>query len=228
VRIIPVAGLSGSGKTTFIRELIPALEKRGTVGVVKHLGHHEYCLEPEKDTTLFYEAGAGISAGVDREKLVLAARGGDLGPVLTTLADMGVAYAVIEGFKSSGYPKVVIGDLESEDCLLRNPTVPDVISSLRLFPEYFTCAGMARELGERKAPAFLLTARFPAPEGADSSDRSATAGACCRGADEQVIVRVSHGIPSVGPAVLIALSAGSPARGAALLSDVIRHVGVTI
>lgn len=44
MKIIQVAGRSNSGKTTFIRKLIPELKKIGPVGVIKHLGDHEYHL----------------------------------------------------------------------------------------------------------------------------------------------------------------------------------------
>ncbi|HMK16120.1 MAG TPA: molybdopterin-guanine dinucleotide biosynthesis protein MobB, partial [Methanomicrobiales archaeon] len=40
MKIVQVAGFSGSGKTTFIRALIPLLSRLGPVGTVKHTGHH--------------------------------------------------------------------------------------------------------------------------------------------------------------------------------------------
>ncbi len=48
MRIIHVAGLSGSGKTTFIRSLIPELSRLGPVAAVKHIGHHSWSLEAER------------------------------------------------------------------------------------------------------------------------------------------------------------------------------------
>jgi molybdopterin synthase catalytic subunit len=48
----------------------------------------------------------------------------------------GMDFAVIEGFKKRNFPKIIIGDLPSGTCVLRNPTVDQVISSLPLFEDY--------------------------------------------------------------------------------------------
>ena len=47
MKIIQVVGRSNSGKTTFIKQLIPILKTQGRVAVIKHLGDHEYELEEE-------------------------------------------------------------------------------------------------------------------------------------------------------------------------------------
>ncbi|HNY89707.1 MAG TPA: molybdopterin-guanine dinucleotide biosynthesis protein MobB, partial [Methanoregulaceae archaeon] len=78
MKIIHIAGFSNTGKTTFIRELVPELEKRGLTGVVKHIGHHGHSLPEGKDTTLFHEAGAAASAGIDAQKSVLILKETDL------------------------------------------------------------------------------------------------------------------------------------------------------
>ena len=57
MKIIQVAGHANSGKTTFISTLIPVLKLRGRVGVIKHLGDHDYHLDEGKDTTMFFENG---------------------------------------------------------------------------------------------------------------------------------------------------------------------------
>jgi molybdopterin-guanine dinucleotide biosynthesis protein len=47
-----------------------------------------------------------------------------------------VDFAIIEGFKQYPYPKIVIGDLAIEKCILKNPSVGEVIDSLDLFEIY--------------------------------------------------------------------------------------------
>ena len=54
MKIIQIVGRSNSGKTTFIRNLIPELKKRGSVAVIKHLGDHIYNIEEGKDTIGFF------------------------------------------------------------------------------------------------------------------------------------------------------------------------------
>jgi molybdopterin-guanine dinucleotide biosynthesis protein MobB len=136
MKIIQVVGSSGSGKTTFIRKLIPALKKQGTVAVVKHLGEHTFTIEEGKDTTVFFETGADISVGIDSHKAIAALRKNTLEDVLSMLFNQGIDFAVIEGFKQRRYPKIVIGNIPAENCILSNPTVNEVTRSLDLFENF--------------------------------------------------------------------------------------------
>jgi molybdopterin-guanine dinucleotide biosynthesis protein MobB len=136
MKIIQVVGSSGSGKTTFIRKLIPVLKKQGTVAVVKHLGDHTYAIEEAKDTTVFFETGADISVGIDSHKAIAAIRKNTLEDVLSMLLNQGIDFAVVEGFKQRSYPKIVIGSITVENCILSNPTVNEVIRSLDLFENF--------------------------------------------------------------------------------------------
>jgi len=146
MKVIPVVGYSKSGKTSFIRKLIVALKPRGNVGVIKHLGRHPYKLEKNKDTTIFFEEGAAISAGIDDIKTALIMRNPHLEYLLAMFADAGVQFAVIEGFKSIHFPKIVIGNLEAEGCVLKNPEVEEVLKSLDKFGDYHTMGGIVKEL----------------------------------------------------------------------------------
>ena len=137
MKIIQVVGLSNSGKTTFINNLIPALKRKGTVAVVKHLGDHDYTLEKGKDTTAFFNGGADISVGIDSHKAIIAIHKNSLDDILSILCSEGMDYAIIEGFKTRSFPKIVIGDLISEPCVIRNPTVDQVVASLREVEDYY-------------------------------------------------------------------------------------------
>jgi len=136
MKIIHVVGRSNSGKTTFIKNLIPELKKLGSVSVIKHLGDHDYKLEDGKDTTIFFEAGATITVGIDAQKSVVVIRNNELDKALKLLAWQGMDFAVIEGFKQYPFPKIVIGSLEIEKCVLNNPSVDQVILNLDLFETF--------------------------------------------------------------------------------------------
>jgi molybdopterin-guanine dinucleotide biosynthesis protein MobB len=136
MKIIQVVGSSNSGKTTFIKNLIPELKKKGNVAVIKHLGDHTYNIEEGKDTTLFFNAGADISVGIDSDKAVAAIRKNTLDDVLGMLLDQDIDFAIIEGFKQRSFPKIVIGSLTADTCILTNPSVDEVISSLNLFENF--------------------------------------------------------------------------------------------
>jgi molybdopterin synthase catalytic subunit len=146
MKVIQVVGRSNAGKTTFIKSLIVALSPHGPVGVVKHLGHHGFYIEPGKDTTAYYESNAAISCGVDEEKSVFISQETDLNSALETLCNAGVRYAILEGFKARVFPRIVIGDLECEKTLLRDPSVGDVVAALDRFEDYYTMEGLVREL----------------------------------------------------------------------------------
>ena len=136
MKIIQDVGNSNSGKKTFIKNLIPELKKKGNVAVVKHLGDHTYTIEEGKDTTVFFNAGADISVGIDSDKAVAAIRKNTLDDVLGMLLDQHMDFAIIEGFKQRSFPKIVIGNLTADTTILTNPSVDEVISSLNLFETF--------------------------------------------------------------------------------------------
>ena len=158
MKVINIIGHSCSGKTTFISKLVVKLKDLGRVATIKHLGHHNFKLETGKDTTVFYESGVDISAGIDSEKTVLSIRNNDLVSILDLLADQGIEFTVIEGFKTVGLPAVVIGDLDSERVLFRNPTLDEILNGLDQFPEYYTLQGLEEGL---KQVEFNLNNRNP-------------------------------------------------------------------
>ena len=133
MKIIQVVGRSNSGKTTFIKQLIPKLKTQGRVAVIKHLRDHEYELEEGKDTTGFFDVGADISVGIDAHKSVAAIRNNSLESALRLLFDQGMNFTVIEGFKQRAFPRIVIGDLETDQCILTNPCPDEVLASLDAF-----------------------------------------------------------------------------------------------
>lgn len=136
MRIINIVGHSNSGKTTLITRLVPLLAGVGTVATIKHMGHHTWELPPGKDTTLHYEGGSVMSAGIDAEKTVITLRTTDVFEILDYYAWKGYDYTVIEGFKTLGFSCVVIGDLEAPNVILKNPTADEVFANRDLFEEY--------------------------------------------------------------------------------------------
>ena len=136
MKIIQVTGRSNTGKTTFIKTLVPVLKKIGRVAVIKHLKDHDFLLEEGKDTTGFFLAGADISAGIDGKKAVITLRDNSLDALLELMKGQGMDFVIIEGFKQRSFKKIVIGDLQVEGCILRNPAVDDVVASIGRFDTY--------------------------------------------------------------------------------------------
>jgi molybdopterin-guanine dinucleotide biosynthesis protein MobB len=136
MKIIQVVGRSNSGKTTFIKHLIPILKTQGRVAVIKHLGDHDYELEVGKDTTGFFDVGADISVGIDAHKSVAAIRNNSLDSTLQLLFNQGMDFTIIEGFKQKAFPRIVIGNLETDYCVLSNPCPDEVLTSLDAFEDF--------------------------------------------------------------------------------------------
>ena len=88
-----------------------------------------------------FEEGADISVGMDSNKSVVAIHNNSLDDMLAILCNTKMACVIIEGFKTRTFPKIVIGDLASEPCVLRDPTVDQVISSLAMFEDYYSKKG---------------------------------------------------------------------------------------
>lgn len=98
--ILVVMGWSGSGKTTFLEQLIPALTRQGLrVALVKHTHHAPSPETPEKDTARLRQAGAVEALLISGDTLTLEQAREKLPPCDLILA---------EGFKDSDYPKVEI------------------------------------------------------------------------------------------------------------------------
>lgn len=150
MRVVQFAGWSGTGKTTLIEEVIDAAPPGLAIGVIKHLGGvHPYALDPGRDTTRFYERGARAVIGIDAAKGVTVLRNDTLFAALDRLSDAGCELALVEGFKTEPFARVVIGDLPSERCVLRNPSANEVLASLERFDEYVSPGGLLRVCREQ-------------------------------------------------------------------------------
>jgi molybdopterin-guanine dinucleotide biosynthesis protein B len=111
--IIQIVGYKNSGKTHLICRLIRELRERGyRVGTAKHDGHEFEMDHAGRDTWRHYEAGAEAVAITSSSKTALIRR------ETATLEELAAAMpnvdvVLVEGFKSSPYPKIVL--LRDED-----------------------------------------------------------------------------------------------------------------
>jgi molybdopterin synthase catalytic subunit len=116
MKVISVVGYKKSGKTSVVSALVRNLSGFGRVGTIKHMG--EQRLNPaETDTGRHFDAGADTVIGITGTEttgteLVSFSRDLDLEDALDLLCDQGLDFAVVEGFKESNLPKIVIGDLQ--------------------------------------------------------------------------------------------------------------------
>ncbi|MFA6372254.1 MAG: molybdopterin-guanine dinucleotide biosynthesis protein MobB, partial [Methanothrix sp.] len=64
------------------------------------------------DTKRHFDAGADVVIGLGEARLKVTRDRGDLNCALAELEADGVNYAVVEGFKHSSLPKIVMADIE--------------------------------------------------------------------------------------------------------------------
>ncbi|RJR34451.1 MAG: molybdopterin-guanine dinucleotide biosynthesis protein B [Desulfobacteraceae bacterium] len=110
VPILSIVGFSGSGKTTYIVRLIPALTSRGLkVATIKH-HHREFDLDkPGKDTWRHKQAGAAVTVISSPARIgVVMDADHDHSPDELAFFARGVDLILTEGYKRGGYPKVEI------------------------------------------------------------------------------------------------------------------------
>ncbi len=111
--ILAVSGYKDSGKTWLIAELINEFIKDGlTAGVVKHDGHDSIEESGETDTFKYAGAGAVVTAVYSDSKYVISGKE-KISPdkLISHMKDMEnpPEIIILEGFKSSSYPKIVLG-----------------------------------------------------------------------------------------------------------------------
>ncbi len=102
MRVVAIIGSQGSGKTTLMERLIPALQSRGlSVSTIKHTHHHDIELDsPGKDSYRHRVAGAAeVIVASDRgwARIASSAEPASLQILLGQLRPVDVV--LIEGFK---------------------------------------------------------------------------------------------------------------------------------
>ena len=113
MKVISIVGEKNSGKTTLIEDLIVMLRDYGSVGCIKHA--QELALDESKDTTRLFNAGAELVIGASEHATLKLSRGKSLKEHLKDMADSGMDFVLVEGFKSSDLPKIAIEPLPDRD-----------------------------------------------------------------------------------------------------------------
>jgi len=154
MKIISIVGYKKTGKTTLVEQLVTALKKHGSVGTIKHLQEHTIN-KPDTDTWKHAKAGADVVIGVTANELVKFTQNNDLTHGLDELANAGMDFAIIEGFKDSKLPKIALGDVEAPCIVIRleSPESADIEKLLEIIfkqPEYHTLDSLLCKLKSSK------------------------------------------------------------------------------
>ena len=132
-KVIAVSGVKNSGKTTVLEKLVAELTERGLkVAVIKHDGHSFEPDRPGTDTYRHLAAGAVGTAVFDGEKFQMTRYATVTEEDLITLFP-GVDLILLEGFKSSNWPKVEVVRRGNSDVPVCDPaTLLALVTDLHL------------------------------------------------------------------------------------------------
>lgn len=150
MKIISVVGYKKTGKTILVERIVKALKKYGSVGTVKHLHEHRINT-PDTDTWKHMQAGADVVIGVTPDELVKFSHDNNLTTALNELADAGVDFGVVEGFKDSALPKIALGDVTAPNIILRldkyeNADINEIAKIVFEQPEYHTLGSLIKKM----------------------------------------------------------------------------------
>ncbi len=126
MKVISIVGTKKTGKTTLVAALVNSLAKHGKVGTIKNMVTHPV---DRGDTKRHFDAGADVVIGLGEAHLKVTRERGDLDSALAELEADGVDYAVVEGFKHSRLPKIVMADIEVPN-MVRKVLLDEVNESL--------------------------------------------------------------------------------------------------
>ena len=116
MKVISIVGTKKTGKTTLVAALVASLAKHGKVGTIKNMAGHPV---DRGDTKRHFDAGADVVIGLGEARLKVTRELGDLESALAELEAGGVEYAVVEGFKHSTLPKIVMSDIDVTNVVRR-------------------------------------------------------------------------------------------------------------
>jgi molybdopterin synthase catalytic subunit len=147
MKVISIVGYHKSGKTTLVERLVKELSKQGSVGTIKHT--REEIIPLAGDTERHLNAGASVTIGVTATRSIEIVREVDVKKALERLADRGMDFAVVEGFKQSDLPKIGVGDVEARNVVARvdiNAPAEELVKIALEQPEYVTLDGLVAKI----------------------------------------------------------------------------------
>ncbi len=113
VPILGFSAYSGTGKTTLLRQVIPALKQRGLrVSVVKHAHHHFDLDFPGKDSYELRKAGADQTVICTMTRMAMITEFSepeeepDFHQIIASLDSSRADIILVEGYKDIRFPKI--------------------------------------------------------------------------------------------------------------------------
>lgn len=121
--IVSILGWSGTGKTTFIEAVLRECARRGIAAAAVKKSRHAADIPPEsKDSARFRSAGASPSIYLsETEMVILAAPPDSMDAVAITALCPEASIIFCEGLEVTGFPRVLLAGIETEESALKRP-----------------------------------------------------------------------------------------------------------
>ena len=151
--VVSFVAPSGTGKTTFLEKLIPALATRGLrVLVIKHDVHRFDVDRPGKDTHRMTQAGAWRVLIANRSKMAVMGRVDGEVPLRSLVERFGdgIDLVITEGYRRSAMPKFLVWRADAQP---RRPWPPGTVAGID------NLVGVVTDADHPEAPASAR--RFP-------------------------------------------------------------------
>jgi molybdopterin-guanine dinucleotide biosynthesis protein B len=133
IPILGFAAASGTGKTTLLTRLIPALKHKGLrIGLIKH-SHHDFEIDtPGKDSFRLREAGASPVMLVSKHRRAIiteltSKKEPKLNDQLKLFDQSELDLILVEGFRAEKFPKIELHRSSIDNPLLY-PNDPDIVA----------------------------------------------------------------------------------------------------
>jgi molybdopterin-guanine dinucleotide biosynthesis protein MobB len=139
MKVVAIVGKKKTGKTSLIEQLIAELKAYGTVGCIKHAHELELSTPAARDTDRFFTAGAAVVVGVSTDKTITLTGERSLNDLIEEMANAGVEFLLVEGFKSSDLSKISVSEFPPHE-------VRNVLTRVELSENQETRAAVVRGL----------------------------------------------------------------------------------
>ena len=114
IPVVAISAWSGTGKTTLLKKLIPALCARGIrPGLIKHTHHNMDVDKPGKDSYALRKAGAAQTMVASTQRWALMTETPDEAPLdlaylVSRMDHATLDLVLVEGFKHEAVPKILL------------------------------------------------------------------------------------------------------------------------
>jgi molybdopterin synthase catalytic subunit len=141
MKIIYIEGEFDPGENAAIAEFIEKIS-------ATHPGKTGVIYKSKSKVSPDFRYYSPYSASVHNTGSIVSIKEEDLSGILDLYSDSGILCTILLGFNDLDYKKIIFGDSEGRNCILKKPSADEIIESLEKFDDHYTMQGLVKELKE--------------------------------------------------------------------------------